>query len=117
MQGQRAPYRTDAEKVSDCIRYITGDGGFRSFGQFLSALLDAQHADQTVTQTVSHFLGEGSLRPFLDKVAAHRLMKSKGDIQSVVPQYGFRPSDRAGTSPAQNQIDSSSPHGLCCRDS
>lgn len=89
----RAPYRSDAEKASDCIKYITGDGGFHSFGQFLLALLDAPHVDQTVTQTVSHFLGEGSLRPFLDKVTAHRLMKGKGDIQSVVPWYGFRPSD------------------------
>ena len=93
MSSQRAPPRSDAEKLADCIKYITGDGGFRSFGQFLSALLsDPPRADQTVTQTVSHFLDEAHLRPFLTKVAGHRLMKGRGDMQSLVPSYGFHPS-------------------------
>jgi hypothetical protein len=40
MTSQRAPPRSNAEKLSDCIKYITGGGGFHSFGQFLSTLLD-----------------------------------------------------------------------------
>ena len=46
MPGQHAPRRSDAEKLSNCLKYITSDGGFHSFGQFLSALLDdLPHAD------------------------------------------------------------------------
>jgi len=94
MLGQRTPRRSTAEKLSDCINYITSSGGFHSFGQFLSALLDdPPHADQVVIQTASRFLDEEHLRPFLNKVAGHRLMKGRGNILGVVPSYGFHPSD------------------------
>lgn len=94
MSAHYTARRSNVEKLSDCIGYITGDGGFRSFSQFLSTLLDdLPHQDQAVIQTVSHFLEEDHLRPFLDKVARHRLMKGKSDMQRVVPHYGFRPSN------------------------
>ena len=101
MSGQRAPPRSNAEKLSRCIRYITGDGGFRSFSNFLSVLLDdPSHADQTVTQTVSRFFDEKNLAPFLDKVSAHRLMRGGSDMHGVVPCHSFCPGDprREGTS-------------------
>jgi hypothetical protein len=94
MSGQRAPPRSNAQKLSDCITYITNDGGFRSFSLFLSTLLDdLPHQDQAVIQTVSRFFEGGHLRSFLDKVAGHRLLKGRYDLQSVVPWYGFRPSN------------------------
>ena len=111
--------RSDAEKLSDCIRYITSGGGFHSFGQFLSTLLnDAPHPDQVVVQTVSHFFQEGNLKPFLNKVAEHRLMKAKDDLQSVVPSYGFCPSDpqQEGMSAISNDMFSSRSNKLWCRD-
>ena len=76
------------------------------FGQFLSALLDdLPKLNQVVIQTVSHFLEESHLRPLLDKVAKHRLMKGKSDMQVVIPPYGFRPGDRTqGTFVASGSI-------------
>jgi len=94
MLSQRAPPRSNSQKLSDCLRYITGDGGFHSFGQFLSTLLDdLPHTDQVVIQTVSRFFEDGNLRPLLDKISGHRLIKGKGDMEGVVPWYGFRPSN------------------------
>jgi len=94
MSGHYTQHRSNAEKLSNCIQYITGSGGFHSFGQFLSTLLDdLPNLDQVVIQTVSHFFGEEHLQQFLKKVAGHRLVKSKGDLQSLVPSYGFHPSE------------------------
>jgi len=96
MQGSRAPPRSDAQKLSECINYITHSGGFDSFGQFLLVLLsDLPNLDQVVIQTVSHFLEEKHLRPLLDKIATHRLMKRKSDMRVAIPPYGFRPGDSA----------------------
>ena len=90
MPGHYTSRRSDTDKLSDCIKYITGDGGFHSFGQFLSTLLgDPPNQDQVVIQTVSRFFQPDHLRPLLDKVCGHRLMKGKVDMQSVVPSYGF----------------------------
>jgi len=92
----RAPPRSDAQKLSDCINYITSNGGFDSFGHFLSTFLDdLPGLDQVVIQTVSHFLEEKHLKPLLDKVAKHRLMKGRSDMQVAIPGYGFRPGDPA----------------------
>lgn len=94
MPGPRAPPRSDTQKVSDCLRYITGQGGFHSFGQFLSSLLDNDHhGDQVIIQTVSHFLDASFLEPFLEKLAAHRLMGGRDCMQGVVPEYGFHPNN------------------------
>lgn len=119
MSGHYTHCRSDAEKLSDCIRYITSGGGFHSFGQFLSTLLnDAPHLDQVVVQTVSHFFQEGNLKPFLNKVAEHRLMKAKDDLQSVVLSYGFCLSDpqQEGMSAISNDMFSSRSNKLWCRD-
>lgn len=97
MSGHYTRRRSNAQKLSDCITYITSDGGFRSFGHFLSALLDdPPDQGQVVIQTVSNFLAEESLLQFLNKVAGHRLMKGKGDLRTVVPSYGFHPSEHQG---------------------
>ena len=107
MSHPRAAPRTNAEKVSSCLGYITGEGGFRSFSQFLSALLDNDHrADQVVAQTVSHFLNEDHLRPFFDKIATHRRMRHRDNMQSLVPHYGFRPGDHQeeGVSTASEHV-------------
>ena len=96
MQGPRAPPHSDAQKLTDCINYITHNGGFDSFGQFLSTLLsDLPKLDQVVIQTVSHFLEEKHLRPLLDKIAEHRMMKRKSDMWVAIPPHGFRLGDSA----------------------
>ena len=67
---------------------------FDSFGEFLSALLsEPSGTNQVVVQTVRNFLKEDNLRSLLEKVAAHQFMKGKGDLQSMVPQYAFHPSN------------------------
>jgi hypothetical protein len=118
MTSQRAPPRSNAEKLSDCIKYITGGGGFHSFGQFLSTLLDdVPNQDQVVIQTVSHFFEESHLRSFLDKLAEHRLLRGRYNLQSAVPWYGFRPSDpqQEGTSAMLDDIFLFHSHSLRCR--
>ena len=107
MPGHHVPPHSNAQKLSNCLRYITGDGSFCMFGQFFSVLLDdLPHLDQVVIQTVSHVLEEGQLRPLLDKVAGHRLMKGRSDMQGVVPSYGFHPDNRQdeGVSATSNII-------------
>ena len=106
MSGHYGQRRSNAEKLSDCIKYITGGGGFHSFGQFLSTLLDdPPNPDQVVIQTVSHFFGEEHLQSFLKKVVDHRLMKSKGDLQGLVPSYGFHPSEHQQEGMSATQSD------------
>jgi len=112
MLGQRAPPRSDVQKVSDCLKFITGDGGFRSFGQFLLALLDdSSQADHTVIHTVSSLLEEDHLRPLLNKIATHRLMKAKDDLQGIVPWYGFHP----GNPQREGTVVSPRGHGILLR--
>ena len=94
MSGHYTQRRSSAEKLSDCITYITTNGGFRSFGQFLSTLLDdPPDQGQVVIQTVSNFFAKENLLQFLDKVARHRLMRGMGDLRTVVPSHGFHPSE------------------------
>jgi len=119
MSGHYTHRRSATEKLSDCIKYITGDGGFRSFGQFLSTLFDdLPHQDQAVIQTVSNFFEGEHLTPFLNKVAGHRLVKGKVDMQSAVPWYGFRPSNpqQEGMSAILNDMHSFFSYRLWCRD-
>jgi hypothetical protein len=59
----------------------------------LALLEDDGHTDQVIVQTVSRFLKEGPLKLFLEKLATHRLMTGRGDMQAVVPAYAFYPGD------------------------